>query len=174
MTRRPNCASVLIPSSITTIMGMSNPKSGTRKLRTSNTFSQASHEGEEGRRHLSREHEDHELLCQSALTDGQVIVDNFSGCIPAVIIGSPNPDIFVIPNDRSFQRTLADPLTFHAHYILDVDPRYNGALTAPNISYPSLWSTGAGFSKLVHTFSAGGICDEFRLFKVVRHPALQG
>ena len=36
------------------------------------------------------------------LADGQIVVDNFSGCIPDVIVASPNPDVFVIPNDRDF------------------------------------------------------------------------
>ena len=39
-----------------------------------------------------------------------------------VILIDANPKVFVIPNDRDFQRTLDDPLTFHAHYILDMDP----------------------------------------------------
>jgi hypothetical protein len=113
-------------------------------------------------------------LSRMHLADGQVIVDNFSGCIPAVITMSPNPDIFVIPNDRSFQRTLADPLTFHAHYILDVDPAGDGALTAPNISYPNLWTTGDNFTTVAHTFPQRGECEEFKLFKVTGHPNQNG
>ena len=48
-------------------------------------------------------------LDENIASDGQIVVDNFSTCIPSVITMSPNPDIFVIPNDRTFQRTLDDP-----------------------------------------------------------------
>jgi hypothetical protein len=109
-------------------------------------------------------------LAKQHLASGQVIVDNFSACIPFVIVMSPNPDIFVIPNDRSFQRTLADPLTFHAHYILDADPNGIGSLTAPNISYPALWKTGAGFATEVHYFPSRSLCPAFKLFRITGHP----
>jgi hypothetical protein len=82
---------------------------------------------------------------------------------------SPNPKVFVIPNDRSYQRTLADPETFHAHYILEADPVGTNSVTSINIQYPGLWTTGAGFARRVHSFSAGG-CRDFRLFKVFTHP----
>jgi hypothetical protein len=99
-----------------------------------------------------------------------VVVDNFSGCVPQIITISSNPKVFVIPNDRDFQRILDDPLTFHAHYILDVDPVGNGTLTAINTLYPALWKTGAGFAKEVHSWKALGECPSFRLYKVIRHP----
>ena len=111
-----------------------------------------------------------DYLGKQHLTNGQVVVDNFSACIPFVITMSPNPDIFVIPNDRSFQRTLADPLTFKAHYILDADPNGIGSLTAPNISYPTLWKSGAGFAKEVHYFPSKSLCPAFKLFRVTGHP----
>jgi len=104
------------------------------------------------------------------LSNGQVLVDNFAGCIPYVILMSPNPKVWVIPNDRKFQRTLADPLTFNAHYILDNEPSGTGALAATNSSYPELWKTGAGFAKLVHYIPADGPCPAFKLFKVTGHP----
>ncbi len=111
-----------------------------------------------------------EYMASRHLSDGQVVVDNFSGCIPQVIIMSPKPKIFVIPNDRDFQRILDDPLTFHAHYILDVDPNGVGGLTAPNTTFPTLWKSGGGFAKVVHTFPAAGLCAEFKLFQVTGHP----
>jgi hypothetical protein len=166
----------LIPSEVTTIMGMANPTIG---------YEETQHLGYIFSKHPSKgdlvakvtypaEQTITNYLSQMHLTDGQVIVDNFSGCIPAVITMSPNPDIFVIPNDRSFQRTLADPLTFHAHYILDVDPAGDGALTAPNTTYPNLWTTGDNFTTVAHTFPQRGECEEFKLFKVTGHPNQNG
>jgi len=165
---------LLLPSSITTIMGMANPKVG---------FEEREHLGYIFSNHPTSSEASSSksfpdvlkianYFASKHLPNGQVIVDNFSGCIPNVILASPNPAVWVIPNDRSFQRTLADPLVFHAHYILDVDPIGNGRLTAPNISYPNLWSNGGGFAKVIHTFPAAGECPELRLFKVFGHPRL--
>ena len=56
------------------------------------------------------------------LPDGDVVVDNATSCIPMMIVTSSQPKLFVINNDRDFQRILADPITFHAHYILEGDP----------------------------------------------------
>ena len=165
---------LLLPSSVTTIMGMANPKVG---------YEETEHLGYIFSKHPTAYEKKSAVsfpdvlkisnyFARQHLTNGQVIVDNFSGCIPNVIVASPNPAIWVIPNDRSFQRTLADPLTFHAHYILDVDPTGNGELTAPNTTYPGLWANGGGFAKVIHTFPAAGECPELRLFKVYGHPRL--
>jgi hypothetical protein len=103
------------------------------------------------------------------LPDGDVIVDNGTVCVPTIIVTIDQPKLFVIPNDRDFQRILADPLTFHSHYILEIDPSGAG-YTAIGAQYPTLWRTGDGFTTLVHKFPAGGSCSEFRLFRVVGHP----
>ena len=76
------------------------------------------------------------------LADGDVVVDNSSPCVPLAIVLSRNPKVFVIPNDRDFQRILADPLTFHANYILLPPPGGQGSLTAANRLYPALYGTG--------------------------------
>jgi hypothetical protein len=163
---------LLLPSSATTLKGMANPKIG---------YEETQHLAYIFSPHPSTFDEEAKTSFSAVLTlagyfskrhfaPGQVIVDNFSGCIPDVILVSPQPDVFVIPNDRDFQRTLADPLTFHAHYILDVNPTGDGALTAPNTTFPNLWKTGDGFAKLVHTFPAMGGCAKFKLFKVTGHP----
>jgi hypothetical protein len=179
-TRRPALAALyvlvalafLIPSSVTTLKGMGNPKIG---------YEETQHLAYIFSPHPSKFDEEAKTTFPAVLTladyfsshhfaNGQVIVDNFSGCIPNVILASPNPDVFVIPNDRDFQKTLADPLTFHTHYILDVNPSGDGALTAPNTTFPNLWKTGDGFTKVVHTFRAVGECPEFKLLKVTGHP----
>jgi hypothetical protein len=108
-------------------------------------------------------------LSRLDLPNADIIVDDTSGCIPAVITTISQPKLFVIPNDRKFQRTLADPLTFNAHYILESEPS-NNPVTAPNISYPTLWKTGAGFTREIHQIPARDDCPEFRLFKVTGHP----
>ena len=102
------------------------------------------------------------------LPNGDVVVDNAVECIPEIITTSSQPKLFVIPNDQDFQRILADPITFHVHYILEPNPKVV-QISAPNIAYPTLWKTGAGFTKVVHQFPAHGTCPEFRLFRVLRH-----
>ena len=162
----------LVPASVTTPMGMANPKIGYEETGHIGFifFKHPTPPEEAGRATFPGVVNMANWFARQHLANGQVVVDNFSHCVPNLFVISPNPRIFVIPNDRDFQRTLADPLTFHAHYILDVDPTGDGGLTAPNTSYPGLWSTGGGFAKNVHTFRAWGECPEFRLFKVIGHP----
>ncbi len=102
------------------------------------------------------------------LPNGDVVVDNSAGCIPEVITTISQPKLFVIPNDQDFQRILADPITFHVHYILEPDPA-QVPISATNMQYPRLWDTGSGFTKMVHQIPSRGTCPEFRLFHVVRH-----
>lgn len=167
---------LLVPSAFTTIMGMSNPKVG---------YEETQNLGFIFSKHLSKADEQAPsmyfsevktttYLEQMHLGNGQVIVDNFTGCVPAMILMSRNPQLFVIPNDRDYQRILADPLTFHAHYILEGDPLGDFTLTTVNILYPALWKTGAGFAREVHSFPAVGQCPQFKLFRVTRHPNLAG
>jgi hypothetical protein len=167
---------LLIPSIPTTIIGMQNPTVGV-ETREFLGFIFDKHQTRQDQ--LSRIQYRSMLaisgyLADKHLADGQVIVDNFNTCIPLIIAMSPNPDIFVIPNDRDFQKVLADPLTFHAHYILDAAPTGAGSLTAPNILYPQLWATGGGFTKDVHKFPASGLCSAFKLLRVTAHPNQQG
>jgi hypothetical protein len=102
------------------------------------------------------------------LPDGDIVVDNSTGCVPVMIVTSNQPKLFVIPNDRDFQRILADPITFHTHYIMVPDPT-TLAPGAVNRLYPSMWNTGSGFTKMVHQFPTQTDCPEFRLFHVLRH-----
>jgi hypothetical protein len=79
------------------------------------------------------------------------------------------PKLFVIPNDRDYQRILADPISFHTQYILEADPR-GQAPTDLGLQYPDLWSKGAGFTKLVHQFPKRGVaCPALRLYLVIGH-----
>jgi hypothetical protein len=102
------------------------------------------------------------------LPNGDIVTDNSTGCIPEMLTTMSQPRLFVIPNDRDFQRILADPLAFNVHYILEPNPA-SVPITAQNLLYPALWNTGANFTKVVHQIPARGTCPEFRLFRVVRH-----
>jgi hypothetical protein len=102
------------------------------------------------------------------LPNGDIVVDNSANCVPEVITTMSQPKLFVIPNDRAFQRILADPITFHVHYILEPNPA-QVPISATDTQYPTLWNTGSGFTKMVHQIPSRGTCPEFRLFHVVRH-----
>ena len=56
------------------------------------------------------------------LPDGDIVVDNSTSCVPEMISTINQPKLFVIPNDRDFQRILADPIVFDTHYILEPNP----------------------------------------------------
>ena len=104
-----------------------------------------------------------------------MVVDNSSPCVPLAIVVSPDPRVFVIPNDRDFQRILADPLTFRANYVLLPPPGGQGSLTATDRLYPGLYSkgddpNGRTFATLVHTFGGAGACPSFRLYRVTHQP----
>ena len=102
------------------------------------------------------------------LPNGDIVTDNSTGCIPEMLTTMSQPRLFVIPNDRDFQRVLADPIAFNVHYILEPNPA-STPITAQNLLYPALWSTGAEFTKMVHQIPSRGTCPEFRLFRVLRH-----
>jgi hypothetical protein len=104
------------------------------------------------------------------LPEGDILVDNSSECVPEVITTVPDPKIFVIPNDRDFQRSLADPLTFNVHYIMVPPSSGIDVNTATNRLYPTLYDTGAGWARQVHQFPKRGLCPAFRLYRVVGHP----
>jgi hypothetical protein len=98
-----------------------------------------------------------------------VIVDDSNTCVANLIVQSSNPKIFVIPNDRYFQRVAADPLTFGASYFL-IPPESGldatGQLAA---EYPSMYDDGYLWTRLVRQFAGGGSCPPFRLFQVTGH-----
>ncbi len=103
------------------------------------------------------------------LPNGDIVVDNANSCIPNVYTNSDNPRVFVIHNDRDFQRTLDDPLTFHTHYmIVGSGSQFSDAVAQqyPNLKGDSTWV------HLVHVFnfSTKGYCDGFKLYRVTGHP----
>ena len=63
---------------------------------------------------------------------------------PEIVTSVPNSKVFVIINDRDFQRVLADPLTFGAHYLFVPQPVGVGLVDALNEEYPTLYKTARG------------------------------
>lgn len=103
------------------------------------------------------------------LPDGSIVADTYGNCTPQIVTSVPNSKVFVIINDRDFQRVLADPLTFGANYLFVPQPVGVGLVDALNEEYPTLYAKGAGFAKLVHQFNADGICAPYRLYRVTGH-----
>jgi hypothetical protein len=102
------------------------------------------------------------------LRPGSVVLDNFDAgtvCTPLIILGSERPRQFVIPNDRDFQRVLADPVTFGATYLFVPKPTGRGVINEVNRTYPTLYKSGAGIADLEKEFSQTG-CPTFRLYKL--------
>ncbi|MGA2037293.1 MAG: hypothetical protein ABSH04_06895 [Acidimicrobiales bacterium] len=107
------------------------------------------------------------------LSEGSVVTDeDLEGCATTMITRSTNPKVFVIPNDVDFRQILADPLTFHARYILVPPPTAYDAGIELSKTYPTLYYDGAGFATLVKSFQATALCPPYRLYKVVRHPSV--
>ncbi len=164
---------VMIPATVTTAAAMFNPHIGNEETHQLGFIFHSPHLSASDRGY--QDYYPHVLALSSYLAslhlpDGDIVVDNFSPCVPEILTTISQPKLFVIPNDRDFQRILADPITFHTHYILEADPgHYLGNLTATATEYPGMWSTGDGFTKMVHEFPAGGTCPEFRLFHVLHH-----
>jgi hypothetical protein len=161
---------VMIPATVTTASAMLNPNIGSLETQQLGFIFHAHPSASD------LENKDYypQILAMSSyfaglhLPDGDIVVDNFSPCIPGVLTTISQPKLFVIPNDRDFQRILADPIAFHAHYILEPNPA-EFPVTATNSEYPGLWSTGSDFTKMVHQLPARGLCPEFRLFQVLHH-----
>jgi hypothetical protein len=100
------------------------------------------------------------------LPHGSILADTFSGCVPFIVVESKHPKQFVITNDRDFKPILADPVGFHARYLLVPNPTGNGSLDAINRTYPDIFRTGAGIARQVKEFNTPG-CHVFRLFAVL-------
>ena len=100
------------------------------------------------------------------LPPGSVVADTFTPCISLMLMNSSHPHQFVITSDTDFQRVLADPATFDAHYLLIPPPTGYGALDALTRAYPTLYTDGAKGARLVTTFHEPG-CPELKLYRVL-------
>ena len=101
------------------------------------------------------------------LPDGSVVTDDSVECVPEIVVTSPKAKVFVIPNDRDFDRILADPLTFHAHFMLVPAPVGLSAHNAINQEYPNIYRASEAFVRVAHSFPGTGNCPAFHLLRVV-------
>ncbi len=160
----------MIPASVKTGAAMFNPKIGVEETRQLG-FIFHKHLGPTD---LAYKNNFRQILAiDSYLSDlrlpnHDIVVDNFPECVPPILTTISQPKLFVIPNDRDYERTLADPIAFHAHYILEADPA-GFPNTSINLEYPRLWTTGSEFTQMVHNFPSRSACPAFRLFHVLRH-----
>jgi hypothetical protein len=91
-----------------------------------------------------------------------VLIDTFEG--GPVVVGSPDPKLFVVTSDLDFQAALNDPQAYHVVYFLVPDPVGDGKLDAINRRYPGLWTDGDGFATQVAQL---GSSLQWRLYRIV-------
>jgi hypothetical protein len=161
---------LMVPSVIWTGRGMLNPKVGLEEVLDIGFIFN---------KHQSAQDRNYRVAYQNVLRIsgyldamnlpiGDVVTDTADSCVPSIVTNVDNPRIFVITNDRDFQRVLADPLTFHAHYYM-VQVSKGASADAVDVAYPTKASR-AGWSKLVHTFPSAGACVGLYLYRVTGHP----
>ena len=161
---------LLVPSVIGTGRGLLNPKVGLEEIQDIG-FIFNRHQSKMDTSYKDAYHQvltDAHFLEHMNLPIGDVVADTADSCIPSIYTNVDNPRIFVITNDRDFQRVLADPLTFHAHYYL-VSVSRGASADAVDVAYPNKASR-AHWSVLVHTFGGKGACGGLYLYKVIGHP----
>lgn len=155
----------------TTAAAMSNPNIGALELQGLGFILYPNDPAYSGyKQHFQHIEDIDDYLASLHLPDRDLLMDDFPSCAPDIIVESDQPRLFVIPNDRAFQRTLAAPLTFHAHYMLVFQPVGLNTLDALDRAYPALYNNGGGIAELVHTFPSGGACGAMRLYKVIATP----
>jgi hypothetical protein len=167
---------VMAPSIGATAWAMQDPKLGADERlflwwvisgRTENADQQAKKALVPSARHIS------DTIDAMQLPDGSIVVDTFTSCVSMIVMMSDHPHQYVITSDRDYQRVLADPTTFHAHYLLVPPSAQYGTLDAVNREYPGLYRDGAGFAHKVKDFHERG-CPPFRLYRVTQSPRLHG
>lgn len=100
------------------------------------------------------------------LKHGQIMVDNFTSCIPPLILDVKDPKEFSIPNDQDYQARLGVPYQFGVRYFLVPNPAGAGGLDALNHQFPGLYDSGQGLAVLDKQITVPG-CPTFRLYKVL-------
>ena len=99
------------------------------------------------------------------LPNGSVMVDNFTTCIPELILDSSHPKQFVIPNDEDYQEKFGVPYQFGIRYLLVPDPVTN-PVDALNQHLPGLFASGQGLATLVREIRVAS-CPTFRLYRAL-------
>lgn len=87
------------------------------------------------------------------LGNGQVVTD--AAYAFPVLLATRHTRTFVITPDQDFMATLADPVTFHATYLLVPDPQ-DASSDALNVAYPTLYDQGWPGGTLVRTWDRLG------------------
>jgi hypothetical protein len=161
---------LLVPSVIGTGRGMLNPKVGIEEVldigyifNKHQSAADRNYRGAYGQV-LAISH----YLDDMHLPVGDVVTDTADSCVPSIVTNVDDPRMFVITNDRDFQRVLADPLTFHAHYYL-VSISKGASADEVDVAYPTP-SSRANWSHRIHTFQTRGACGGLYLYKVTGHP----
>ena len=90
-----------------------------------------------------------------------ILIDTFEG--GPIILGSPDPRLFVVTSDLDFEAALNDPQAYHVGYFLVPAPVGVGRLDAINRRYPGLWSDGDGFATRVASL---GTPLHWRLYRI--------
>jgi hypothetical protein len=104
------------------------------------------------------------------LPHGALMVDNFTPCIPQMILDSSHPKQFAIPNDEDFKAKLGIPYEFGVRYFLVPSPSGGGTIDALNRQYPYLYDNGQGLANLVTNVNMRG-CPPMRLYKLIPQSA---
>lgn len=100
------------------------------------------------------------------LGNGAIMVDNFSFCVPNLILQSKHPKQFMIPNDQDFVENMGAPYQAGVRYFLVPEPTQLGLADALNREWPTLYADGAGLAHLVETIKMSG-CLDFRMYKLI-------
>ena len=101
---------------------------------------------------------------------GRILCDS-STCFP-IVLNAPNPTLFRVTSDRSFQASTAAPLEYRVEYFLVPALQGQGAFDALNVLYPTLWKNGAGFATLVGVVNGDPSMGQWRLYRVHADPTM--
>ncbi|HBO33622.1 MAG TPA: hypothetical protein DD636_02610 [Anaerolineaceae bacterium] len=94
--------------------------------------------------------------------DGMVLVDASSGF--SVIMAAEYPQRLVISNDTDYFQILANPIAT-VGYILVLDPETQGTVNTVNLTYPTLFESGASWATLVWD-SGEQTINHWRIYEV--------
>jgi hypothetical protein len=94
-----------------------------------------------------------------------ILIDAFLGF--PIVINSPDPKLFVVTSDESFEAALNHPQAYGIGYFLVPYPGGEGRLDAINRRYPGFWRDGDHFATKVAEFGGGTVSYKWRLYKIV-------
>ena len=98
---------------------------------------------------------------------GRILCDSTT-CFP-IILNAPDPTLFRVTSDRTFEASAAAPLDYGIEYFLVPALRGQGAFERLNVLYPTLWRDGAGFATLVGVVD-GDPMGQWRLYRITSAP----